>query len=68
MFVLKSRTETDAPKQDSVIFVLYIPDKLQQELRPALCAIVRDFSAATMQLNPGRIENKQAWFRNSSAA
>jgi hypothetical protein len=32
--VLKSRTETDARKEDSVIFCTYILDKLQQELRP----------------------------------
>jgi hypothetical protein len=49
-----SRTETDARKKDSVIFVLISRTNFSRNFVRVLCATVRDFSAVTMQLNPGK--------------
>jgi hypothetical protein len=51
LFVLKSRTENDARKEDAVIFALISRTNFGNFVR-VLCATVRDFSAVTMQLNP----------------
>ena len=53
-FVLKSRTETDARKKDSVIFVLISRINFSRNFVRVLCAIVRDFIAMTMQVNLGK--------------
>src|SRR6266852_4327220 len=52
--VLKSRTETEARKKDSVIFVLISRTNFSRNFVRVLCARVRDFSALTMQLNAGK--------------
>jgi hypothetical protein len=52
--VLKSRTETDARKKDSVIFVLISRTNFSRNFVRVLGVTVRDFSAVTMQLNPGK--------------
>ena len=49
-----SRTETDAWKEHSVIFVLISRTNFSRNFVRVLCATVRNFSAATMQLNPGK--------------
>ena len=54
MFVLKSRTETDAGEEDSVIFVLISRTNFSRNFVRVLCATVRDFSAVAMQLDPGK--------------
>src|SRR5216683_6785189 len=54
LFVLKSRTETDARKEDRVIFVLISRTNFSRNFVRVLCATVRDFSAVTTQLNPGK--------------
>jgi hypothetical protein len=54
LFVLKSRTETDASKKDSVIFVLISRTNFSRNFVRVLCATVRDFSAVIMQSNPGK--------------
>jgi hypothetical protein len=53
LFVLKSRTETDASKKDGVIFVLISRTNFSRNFVRVLCATVRDFSAVIMQSNPG---------------
>jgi hypothetical protein len=54
LFVLKSRTESDARKKDSVIFVLISRTNFSRNFVRVLCATVRDFSAVIMQSNSGR--------------
>jgi hypothetical protein len=54
LFVLKSRTESDARKKDSVIFVLISRTNFSRNFVRVLCATVRDFSAVKMQSNPGK--------------
>jgi len=54
LFVPKSRTETDARKKDSVIFVLLYRGNFSRNFVRVLCATVRDFGAVTMPLNPGK--------------
>ena len=54
LFVLKSRTETDARKKVSVIFVLISRTNFSRNFVRVLCATIRDFSAVTMQSNPGK--------------
>jgi hypothetical protein len=54
LFVLKSRTESDARKKDSVIFVLISRTNFSRNF-------VRDFNAMNLQSNPGNrlITNKR---------
>jgi hypothetical protein len=54
LFVLKFRTESDARKKDSVIFVLISWTNFSRNFVRVLCATVRDFSAVKMQSNPGK--------------
>jgi hypothetical protein len=54
LFVFKSRTESDARKKDSVIFVLISRTDFSRNFVRVLCATVRDFSAVKMQSNPGK--------------
>ena len=54
MFVLKSRTETDARKKVSVICVLISRTNFDRNFVRVLCATIRDFSAVTVQSNPGK--------------
>jgi hypothetical protein len=54
MFVLKSRTETDARKKVSVISVLISRTNFSRKFVRVLCATIRDLSAVTMQSNPGK--------------
>jgi hypothetical protein len=54
LFVLKSRTESDARKKDSVIFVLISRTNFSRNFVRVLCATVREFSAVKMQSNPGK--------------
>ena len=60
LFVLKSRTETDARKEDSVIFVLIFRTNFSRNFVRDFSATFRDFSAMNLQLNPGNrlITNK----------
>jgi hypothetical protein len=53
LFVLKSRTETDASKKDSVIFVLISRSNFSRNFVRVLSATVRHLSAVIMQSNPG---------------
>jgi len=53
LLVLKSRTETNAGRKDGVIFVLISRTNFGRNFVRVLSARVRDFSAVTMQLNPG---------------
>jgi hypothetical protein len=52
LFVLKSRTENDAQKEDSVIFVLISRTNFSRNVVRVLCATIREFSAVTMHSNP----------------
>ena len=52
--VLKSRTEADGRKKDSVTFVLKSRTNFTRNFVRVLSATVRDFGAVTMQLNPGK--------------
>jgi hypothetical protein len=54
LFVLKSRTETDASKKASVIFVLISRTNFSRNFVRVLCATVRDLTAVIMQSNPGK--------------
>jgi hypothetical protein len=54
LFVLKSRTESDARKKDGVIFVLISRTNFSRNFVRVLCATVREFSAVKMQSNPGK--------------
>jgi hypothetical protein len=54
LFVLKPRTESDARKKDSVIFVLISRTNFSRNFVRVLCATVREFSAVKMQSNPGK--------------
>ena len=51
---LKSRTEADGRKKDSVTFVLISRTNFSGNFVRVLSATVQDFSAVTMQLNPGK--------------
>jgi hypothetical protein len=53
LFVLKCRTESDARKEDSVIFVLKSGTNFSRNFVRVLCATVRHFSTVKMQSNPG---------------
>jgi replicative DNA helicase len=52
---LKSRTETDARKEDSVIFVLISRTNFSTNFVRGLSTKFRDLNAVTMQLNPGKL-------------
>jgi hypothetical protein len=54
LFVLKSRTETDARKKVSFILVLISRTNFSRNFVRVLCAKIRDFSAVTMYSNPGK--------------
>jgi hypothetical protein len=54
LFVLKSRTESDARKKDSVIFVLISRTNFSRNFVRGLSAKFRGFSATTMHSNPGK--------------
>jgi hypothetical protein len=47
-----TRTENDARKEDSVIFVLISRTNFSRNFVRVLCATIREFSAVTMHLNP----------------
>jgi hypothetical protein len=49
----KSRTETDARKEDSVIFVLISRTNFSRNFVRDFSAKFQDFSAMNLQLNPG---------------
>ena len=58
--VLKFRTEADGRKKNSVTFVFISRTNFTRNFVRVLSATVQDFSAVTMQLNPGKgFENKQ---------
>jgi hypothetical protein len=61
LFVLKSWTETDARKEDSVIFVLISRTNFSRNFVREFSATFREFSAMDLQLNPGNrlITNKR---------
>jgi hypothetical protein len=61
LFVLKSRTETDARKEDSFIFALISRTNFSRNFVRDFNATFRDFSAMNLQLNPGNrlITNKR---------
>jgi hypothetical protein len=54
LFILKSRTESDARKKDSVIFVLISRTNFSLNFVRGLSAKFRGFSATTMHSNPGK--------------
>jgi hypothetical protein len=61
LFVLKSRTETDASKKDSVIFVLISRTNFSRNFVRVLCATSPGFQCSDNAVNSRkRIENKQA--------
>jgi hypothetical protein len=69
MFVLKSRTETDARKKVSVIFVLISRTNFSRNFVRCFSASFRCLSAVNLQLNTGhRLMTKGVKFRDLSAA
>jgi hypothetical protein len=52
--VFKSRTEADGRKKDSVTFVLISRTNFTRNFVRVLSATVRDLTALSLQLNPGK--------------